>query len=200
MSYPARGEGLGKYDISHVVSGFSFYEHLLNGILLQAFTIDRTLVLTFTSTWWGYDVDTLHIKRKDRSELADIEDAASQGFEAYSKNSRTKWILADNNSSNKNNTWTNRKTEIIKSRKQKWEEKQLYEHLIIWKIVYGMTWTWLWRRKRKRETESFLMKKKLATVVEGDPKAPLSIATTPRCRGGCYSFPWIAPLYPWSVP
>ena len=34
----------------------------------------------------------------------------------------------------------------------------------------------------------------------GDPKSPFSIATTPRCRGGCYSFPWIAPLYPWSIP
>ena len=34
-----------------------------------------------------------------------------------------------------------------------------------------------------------LSKVKLATVVEGDPKAPFSIATTPRCRGGCYSFP-----------
>ena len=32
-----------------------------------------------------------------------------------------------------------------------------------------------------------------------DPKAPFSIATTPRCRGRCYSIPWIAPLYPWSV-
>ena len=31
--------------------------------------------------------------------------------------------------------------------------------------------------------------KKLATIVEGDPKAPFSIATTPRCRGGRYSFP-----------
>ena len=41
---------------------------------------------------------------------------------------------------------------------------------------------------------------KLATVVEGGPKAPFSIATTPRCRGGRYSFPWIAPLYPWYVP
>ena len=30
---------------------------------------------------------------------------------------------------------------------------------------------------------------KLATIVEGDPKAPFSIATTPRCRGGRYSFP-----------
>ena len=37
---------------------------------------------------------------------------------------------------------------------------------------------------------------KLATIVEGDPKAPFSITTTPRCSGGCYSFPWIAPLYP----
>ena len=37
--------------------------------------------------------------------------------------------------------------------------------------------------------------KKLATIVEGDPKAPFSIATTLRCRGGRYSFPWIAPLF-----
>ena len=36
--------------------------------------------------------------------------------------------------------------------------------------------------------------KKLATVVESNPKAPFSIATTPRCRKGYYSFPWIAPL------
>ena len=41
---------------------------------------------------------------------------------------------------------------------------------------------------------------KLATVVEGDQKAPFSLATTPRCWGGRYSFPWIAPLYPWYVP
>ena len=41
-----------------------------------------------------------------------------------------------------------------------------------------------------------IYKVKLATIVEGDPKAPFSIATTPRCREGRYSFPWIAPLYP----
>ena len=40
----------------------------------------------------------------------------------------------------------------------------------------------------------------LATIVEGDPKAPFSIATTPRCREGRYSIPRIAPLYPWTVP
>ena len=41
---------------------------------------------------------------------------------------------------------------------------------------------------------------KLSTLVEGDQKAPFSIATTQRCRGGRHSFPWIAPLYPWYVP
>ena len=38
-------------------------------------------------------------------------------------------------------------------------------------------------------------KKKLATLVEGDPKAPFSITTTPRSWGESYSIPWIAPLY-----
>ena len=37
---------------------------------------------------------------------------------------------------------------------------------------------------------------KLATIVEGDQKAPFSRATTLRWRGGSNSFPWIAPLYP----
>ena len=41
---------------------------------------------------------------------------------------------------------------------------------------------------------------KLATVVEGYPKASFSVATTPRWKGGRYSFPWIAPLYPRYVP
>ena len=40
----------------------------------------------------------------------------------------------------------------------------------------------------------------MATKVEGDPRAPFLIATTPWCRGGHYSFHWIAPLYPWSLP
>ena len=41
---------------------------------------------------------------------------------------------------------------------------------------------------------------KVSKVVEGDPKASFSIATTPRCRGRRYFFSWIAPLYPWSLP
>ena len=40
------------------------------------------------------------------------------------------------------------------------------------------------------------VKVKYVTIVEGDPKASFSIATTQRCRGGRYTLPWIAPLYP----
>ena len=43
-------------------------------------------------------------------------------------------------------------------------------------------------------------KVKLATIVEGDQKSPFSISTTSSCRGGRYSFLWIAPLYPLYVP
>ena len=36
--------------------------------------------------------------------------------------------------------------------------------------------------------------------VVGDRRRGLpEIATTSRCMGGRYSFPWIAPLYPWNV-
>ena len=41
---------------------------------------------------------------------------------------------------------------------------------------------------------------KLATLVEGNPKALFSIATTPKCRGGRYSISWINPLYPKNLP
>ena len=42
----------------------------------------------------------------------------------------------------------------------------------------------------------YISKVKLATIVEGDPKALFSIAATPRRRGERHSFPRIAPLYP----
>ena len=38
-----------------------------------------------------------------------------------------------------------------------------------------------------------IVKSKFVTVVEGDQRAPFSIA---KERRGRYSFPWIAPLYP----
>ena len=43
-------------------------------------------------------------------------------------------------------------------------------------------------------------KVKLVTLVEGDLKAPFSIANTPRWKGGRYSLSWITPFYLWQVP
>ena len=40
---------------------------------------------------------------------------------------------------------------------------------------------------------------KLTTLSEGDPKAPFSIATTPRCWRGRYTIPWIAQLSPYFI-
>ena len=36
-------------------------------------------------------------------------------------------------------------------------------------------------------------------LFEGNPKAPFLIATTPRCKGGRYSIPLIATLYPYLL-
>ena len=49
------------------------------------------------------------------------------------------------------------------------------------------------------------MKRIVKPIQEGNPrwsdlKAPISVANTLRFRGGRYSFPWIAPLYPWTSP
>ena len=46
----------------------------------------------------------------------------------------------------------------------------------------------------------YKVKVKLATIVEGNPKAPFSIATTPMCRGGRYSFPGLLYFTLDSVP
>ena len=43
-----------------------------------------------------------------------------------------------------------------------------------------------------------ISKWKLTTIVKGDPKAPFFDSY--YTKGGRYSFPWIAPIYPWSVP
>ena len=55
-----------------------------------------------------------------------------------------------------------------------------------------------WENRAMVNKLSYLVK--LTTIDEGDLKAPFSIITTPRCREGRYSFPWIVPLYPWSLP
>ena len=60
--------------------------------------------------------------------------------------------------------------------------------LVLWHIKYC--------RLFNAKSFLYIYKVKLMTVVKGDPKAPFSITTTPRCKGGRYVFHWIAPLYP----
>ena len=52
---------------------------------------------------------------------------------------------------------------------------------------------------------TYIYKVKLATIVEGDSKAPFSLATTPRCRRvlllflDCSTLPLIRTLYCWEL-
>ena len=59
-------------------------------------------------------------------------------------------------------------------------------------VIFG--WWGCWICPRVSENHHFVWSK-LATLVEGDSKAPFLIATTSKCRGGRYSIPRIAPLY-----
>ena len=65
-------------------------------------------------------------------------------------------------------------------------------------MVRSLNGDWFLYRCRWSCGKSY--KVKLATVIKANQKAPSSIATTLRCRGGHYSIPCIAPLSPWSVP
>ena len=68
------------------------------------------------------------------------------------------------------------------------------QRLSHWYIIFSkyskMNWSHKWFK---------VSKMKLVTLVEGDQMGPFSITTTPRCRRGRYSFPSIAPLYPWLI-
>ena len=74
------------------------------------------------------------------------------------------------------------------------------------KISNPLVHQWKWSHLEKWKDSSPLRalivysQVNLATVVKGDQKVPFWIATTPRCRGGRETFPWIALLYPWYVP
>ena len=102
-----------------------------------------------------YDVDRLYVSRKEGGRrLASIEDsvdASIQQLEDYIGKHERGLITASRN--NTDNTIDNRMTV---TRKQKWEEKQLYgrfKRLIY--IPHDKTWAWL--INLKRETESLLI-------------------------------------------
>ena len=84
---------------------------------------------------------------------------------------------------------------IPKSVSAKWNKNS---PVVVWTRVTLFISSYMFNFTTKLELTSYRFNKlvKLATVVEGDQKAPFWIATTPRCRGGRYSFPWIASILP----
>ena len=108
-------------------------------------------------------VDRLYVPKKKKKKkeggrvLASIEDSVAesiQRFEDYIQKRGGRLITATRN--NTDNTRTNRTTI---TRKQKWEEKQLYGgfKLLISNIFQEKTWMWLRKGNLKRETESLLI-------------------------------------------
>ena len=104
------------------------------------------------------DVDRLYVSRKEGGRgLAIIEesvDASIQRLKDYIEKHEGGLIKSIRN--NTDNTIDNRMT---KTRKQKWEEKQLHGHFkrLINNISHDKTWTWLRKGNFKRETDSLLM-------------------------------------------
>ena len=101
------------------------------------------------------DVDRLYVSRKEGGRgLACIEDSVDtsiQRLEDYIEKHEGGVITAIKN--NTDNTMANRMTI---TRKQKWEEKQLYGRFkrLINKIWHEKTWTWLRKGNFKKEAES----------------------------------------------
>ena len=80
------------------------------------------------------------------------------------------------------NTKTNRMTI---TRKQKWEEKQLYEHFkwLISNISHEKNWTWLRKGNFKRETESLLIAAQSNVIRTNQIKARIDmIQQNSKCR------------------
>ena len=89
-----------------------------------------------------------------------------------------------------------------------WKSKsEFISDVLSWTFTHGCTsvsqpWMLCYQHDNDHDKDIYIymLLLLLATVVEGDQKASFSIATTLKCRGGRYSFPWIAPLYPWYIP
>ena len=104
------------------------------------------------------DVDRLYESRKEGGRgLASIEDSVDTSMQRLEENIEKHeggLIMAIRN--NTDNTIDNGMT---KTRKQKWEEKQLHGRFkrLRNNISHDKTWTWLRKGNFKRETESLLM-------------------------------------------
>ena len=104
------------------------------------------------------DVERLYVSRREGGRgLTSIEDSVNaliKWLEDYIQMRGWRLIAATRN--NMNDTWTSGTTI---TRKQKWEEKQLYGRFkrLTSDISHEKTWAWLRKGNRKRESESFLI-------------------------------------------
>ena len=100
------------------------------------------------------DVDNLYVSRKEGGRgLASIEANVDALIQDYIEKHEGELITAIRNDTD--NTMDNKTT----TKKQKWEEKQLYGRLkrLINNISHEKTWTWLRKGNLMRETESLLI-------------------------------------------
>ena len=104
------------------------------------------------------DVDRLYVSRKEEgrglTSTEDSVDASLQRLQDYIQKRGGRLITTTRN--NTDNTRTKRTTI---TRKQKWEEKQLYGCFkwLICNISHEKTWMWLRKGNLKRKTESLLI-------------------------------------------
>ena len=104
------------------------------------------------------DVDRKYVSRTEggrgHASIEDSVDASIQRLEDYIEKRGGKLIIATRN--NTDDTRINRTTI---TRKQKWEEKQLYGRFkrLTSNISHEKTYTWLRKENLKRETETLLI-------------------------------------------
>ena len=129
------------------------------------------------------NVDRLYASRKEKgrglTSFIDSMDALIQQHEDYIKKCRGRLITVIRK--NTDNTSINR----TKTRKQKWEEKELYGHFK-WQtseISHEKTWTWLIKENLKRKTESLLIATQNKAIRTNYIKAKIDkIQQNSRCR------------------
>ena len=128
------------------------------------------------------DVDRLYVSRKEGGRgLTNIEDIDKR-LEDYIEKQEEGLITTIRNDTD--NTMDNRMTI---TRKQKWEEKQLYgcfKRLI--NILHEKTWTWLRLGDFKRETESLLIATQNKAIRTNHIKARIDkMEPNSKCRLCC---------------
>ena len=93
-------------------------------------------------------------EEREEEDLPALKTAWTHRLEDYTQKRRGRLITAT-----RNNTNDTRTSGTTITRKQKWEEKQLYGRFkrLTSDISHKKTWTWLRKGNLKRETESLLI-------------------------------------------